>query len=353
MTWRLPGAHRRHGIGWVEQLDDADDLYQSAPAPDVFQERSMDRTAATDSTCSRLQSRKRTADAMGFAQEEMPGSAEEAPADKATRRLWQAAAYSEELPGADFAGGLYSGAFSANRGFCSGIVYDLEDEDLPDTAQAAKVQVSGVATDQNVASASLAPASSAEESFVAEVWRITSARGTEYRSILGLQSSERNDLQAVQSKYRRLMRLLHPDKRRDDEVERAGGLERCDEAVRLVQQAAASAKKELQPVVQEQVQSSNAQSAPSSASRPVPFTRGATAEVYSHLKRVQEVQRQQARQAMQRNQSGPDVDSLLEDISQALGDKPSERAVRAAEAPPSNSTTAQLMGLLAGLRQQQ
>jgi len=266
--------------------------------------------------------------------------------------MWQGGAYDELLG----PGGLYGSAFGpAAGGFCSGVVYDLDEEEPTSAAQAGFIPVSGEMAGQQGAAESLASAASPDDAFASEVLRITNAGDMDYRGVLGLQSHEGLDLQSVLSKYRRLMRLLHPDKRREDEVARAGGRERCDEALRLVQQAAASAKKELQPAMPQQ------RPVPTSESRPAgplfsqhvsqPMSSGAE-EVHSNLRRVQEVQRQQARQAMQRHQSGPNVESLLEDISQVLGPESAAARRRPAEAPPSNSTTAQLMGLLANLRQQ-
>merc|ERR1712232_283035 len=135
-----------------------------------------------------------------------------------------------------------------------------------------------------------------DETFAAEVWRITGiGAGGDYTRIFDLEASECADLQVIQSKYRRLMRLLHPDKRRQDEESRAGGKDRCDLAVRLVQEAMNKAKKQAQPDPQQ--------------------------EMKDGMKRMQEMQRQQARMAMQRQApkteaaAAVDVDSLLSDIS--------------------------------------
>lgn len=70
---------------------------------------------------------------------------------------------------------------------------------------------------------------------------------TDFRQILRLSPFvEHGDLaQAAQSKYRHLMRLLHPDKRRSDDEARAGGRSVCDEAMQRVQLALAAAKKEV------------------------------------------------------------------------------------------------------------
>jgi len=163
--------------------------------------------------------------------------------------------------------------------------------------------------------------------FAVEVRRITCA-GRAARDILGLLPSQLGDLQAIQSKYRQLMRLLHPDKRRADDEANAGGRELCDEAVSLVQQALEDAKRDAASWLRREAQQQEVHSNP--------------------LHRVQEVQRQQARSAMHRQQrpqsaslrsarspSGvmpvdepksnvlpeakDDVGSLIADIAQVLG----------------------------------
>merc|ERR1712187_921672 len=83
------------------------------------------------------------------------------------------------------------------------------------------------------------------------------------------------------SKYRRLMRLLHPDKRRDEEVSRAGGKERCDAAVHLVQSALQAAKQVAEDDPRLRLQ-------------------------HSMSTRLQEIQKEQARQARHRQQTQPD-----------------------------------------------
>lgn len=168
---------------------------------------------------------------------------------------------------------------------------------------------------------------SADETFASEVWRITGVGIPDYKRVFGLEQSEFDDLQLIQSKYRHLMRLLHPDKRRKDEEARAGGKERCDLAVRLVQEALSKAKKQVQP------------------------TTDSKQDLQEEMRRMQEMQRRRARMAMQRqvpsnDATAPsDVESLLSDISQALGSS----GTAPAESTTS-STTAELIGLLANMK---
>eukprot|EP00929_Paragymnodinium_shiwhaense_P038986 TRINITY_DN20516_c0_g1_i1.p1 TRINITY_DN20516_c0_g1~~TRINITY_DN20516_c0_g1_i1.p1 ORF type:complete len:377 (+),score=75.06 TRINITY_DN20516_c0_g1_i1:70-1200(+) len=185
-------------------------------------------------------------------------------------------------------------------------------------------------------------------SFEAEVERILAYVGTNnHRGILGLQPEEAGDEQAIQSKYRRIMRLIHPDKRRPEEVAKVGGKERCDEAVTLVQKALADAKK---------------------AAKEDPRLRAQ----HNNSVRLQEIQRQQARQARQQQQMrqspspaasasafsfspSPSPASSQEDFGDlltALG-----QATATTSAPPrmasGGSTTSQITALLANLRRQQ
>jgi len=244
-----------------------------------------------------------------------------------------------------------------------------------------------------------------EDSFVTEVMRIVRCPVSDPRQVLGLQPADRRDLQAVQSRYRQLMRLLHPDKRKAEEEIRAGGREVCDEAVRRVQEAHEAVRRVAAPQ-----SSGNDGAAASTAAASAPTTVGhssgntatATAPVRqqeedSHmqrLRRMQEIQRQQARQAMQRTQwapsafgsdvpvrsegsvaastmqpeatptAPPHVDDLLNDINKILAG-PADNAPQAVEPPRdprmqsahsdipmagSAATTSQLINLLAGLR---
>lgn len=197
------------------------------------------------------------------------------------------------------------------------------------------------------------PGASGEECFEGEVRRIVACRDGDHVGILGLHTAELTDMQVVQSKYRRLMRLLHPDKRRKEEEARAGGKERCDEAVRRVQKA-------VEGIKQGGVALSMPQEEP---------------EHIQRMRRMQEIQRTQARQAHQRQEVARpreaelDVGSLLGDLSRALGGGPAAwggppqdpRAVprdprvapgdprATSQNPGEPDTTAQIMGLLASL----
>jgi len=151
-------------------------------------------------------------------------------------------------------------------------------------------------------------APSPDDTFVAEVWRITCAGGSDYRRVLGLKPSEAESVQAAESRYRQLMRILHPDKRRVDEEERAGGKELCDEAIALVQRALDRAKEDIPKA-------------------------HAVQATHNTMQRMQERQRQQARDAMrrqreheeQREASDNTNTRLVEDLLGALsGSGPDE-----------------------------
>jgi len=175
----------------------------------------------------------------------------------------------------------------------------------------------------------------AAETVAAEVQRIVSIGKKDYRRVLDLQPSEWQDLQVVQSKYRRLMRLLHPDKRRKADEVRAGGKDRCDMAVSLIQEALNSAKREAQPI------------------QIPPDPPDPQSDLKERMRQMQEAQRRQARMSMQRQrvceEPAPlNVESLLSDISQALGESSSRS--EPASTPSNPNTTAELINLLAGLR---
>merc|ERR1719210_1361227 len=136
-----------------------------------------------------------------------------------------------------------------------------------------------------------------EEIFAAEVKRIRSVGSWDFRRTLNLDPSESWDLQVVQTRYRHLMRLLHPDKRCKAGEIRAGGRIPCDEAVELVQQALQNAKRELN------------------------VTQDSSQQAQQSMRRLQEVQRQRARQAMQRQQQA-EVGRLVADIDRALAGNP-------------------------------
>lgn len=80
-----------------------------------------------------------------------------------------------------------------------------------------------------------------DDDLIAEVRRILAAASTNYLAVLGLQGREAT-VQAAQSRYRQLMRLLHPDKRTATGVARAGGREACDLAMGKVQEASKMAE---------------------------------------------------------------------------------------------------------------
>lgn len=133
-----------------------------------------------------------------------------------------------------------------------------------------------------------------DERVAAEVQRIRSIGIGDYRRILELQPSESHDLQAVQTKYRQLMRLLHPDKRSAQGELRAGGRDVCDDAVRIVQHALKTAKDDLEG-----------------------YEPDAERRRQESMRRIQEMQRQNARHAAQRHQQ-TQVGQLSTEIDRAL-----------------------------------
>lgn len=80
-----------------------------------------------------------------------------------------------------------------------------------------------------------------QESFVSEVRRISRCNSTDYRKVLGVAPGT-TDMQALQARYRLLMRLLHPDKRSEEEEAMVGGKGVCDEAVTMVTKAMQAAR---------------------------------------------------------------------------------------------------------------
>lgn len=130
---------------------------------------------------------------------------------------------------------------------------------------------------------------------MAQVARIQRVAGNDFRAILGLGPLGQSlELQTVQSNYRQLMRLLHPDKRNQAAESAAGGKEVCDDAMERVQKALLSAKKEIE------------------AGGP-----DATVIAMDSMRRMQEIQRQRARQAMKR-QEDKDLGSMMADIDAVL-----------------------------------
>jgi hypothetical protein len=83
------------------------------------------------------------------------------------------------------------------------------------------------------------PGSVRDVDFATEVRRINLETPDHWREILGLRSGE--DAQAP-TKYRGLMKVLHPDKRTESGVALAGGTEVCNEAQERVQGAMEMAK---------------------------------------------------------------------------------------------------------------
>jgi len=132
------------------------------------------------------------------------------------------------------------------------------------------------------------------ELLVAEVQRIRAAGvSDDYRRVLDLHPGECWDLPSIQSRYRNLMRLLHPDKRGIAAEARAGGRECCDEAITILQRAVEQAKQEVGKDLDPRMR------------------------VQQDMRRMQEIQRTRARQAMQRHQQ-PQASSLAADIDRAL-----------------------------------
>jgi len=147
-----------------------------------------------------------------------------------------------------------------------------------------------------------------EERVVAEVRRIRGVGSSNYRRLFELQPSESFDLQVVQTRYRQLMRLLHPDKRSALGEAQAGGREVCDEAIRLAQRALETARQELGG-----------------------YEADPTRRAQESMRRMQEVQRQQARQALVRQQQA-EVGELSCEIDKVLA-----RQLGAAAAGPAGS----------------
>jgi hypothetical protein len=207
-----------------------------------------------------------------------------------------------------------------------------------------------------------------DEAFASEVWRITGIDSNDYRRVLDLESHEFLDMNVISSKYRRLMRLLHPDKRRAEEQSRAGGKQRCDLAMKRVQEALNSAKKRIQPKAHTSTAGEDdAVIGKNGTSQPSPYRPNGTQkheqpdphrDLQDGMRRMQEIQRRQAQMAMQRTQhqhstmeEGPDLGSLLSDISQALDSSVHASCASSAPPPRTSDTTAELMDLLASLRQ--
>lgn len=307
--WRFPGAPR-HGIGFGASSTAANPFLNSTELqPD---DSWFGDPLAASSMPSQFATLKRT-------------TADTSQSRPATRRRMEDAS-------------THGGAAAVSS---SGAVLTQQ---VPSAAlQAGRLSLEGLMPDLDL----LPPT---EEIVVSEVQRIVSIGKKDYRRVLDLLPSEWKDLQIVQKKYRHLMRLLHPDKRRKDAERRAGGKDRCDLAVRLVQEALAAAKKESPST------SELGESEPS-ASEPYTVPVDPQSDLKERMRQMQESQRRQARQARMAMQSqssaanseAPDVNTLLSDISQVLGESSLSGPVESAT-PSNPSTTAELINLLAGLR---
>ncbi|CAL1136995.1 unnamed protein product [Cladocopium goreaui] len=130
-------------------------------------------------------------------------------------------------------------------------------------------------------------------SLSSEVARIRAAAVDDYREILGLSQEGDLEVSQVQSRYRQIMRLLHPDKR--DASMSAAALTACDEAMERVQQALQGLKKEIEVGPD-----------PSFVAR-------------QSMRRMQELQRLRAQQARQR-QEEQQMGMLLKDLDQVQPD---------------------------------
>merc|ERR1711956_59288 len=165
-----------------------------------------------------------------------------------------------------------------------------------------------------------------EELLVAEVQRIRAAGiSDDYRRVLDLHPGECWDLSTIQSRYRNLMRLLHPDKRGIAAEALAGGRECCDEAIAILQRAVEQAKQEVGKDLDPQLRAQQ------------------------DMRRMQEIQRTRARQAMQRHHQ-PQATSLAADIDRALAEGASSKSERLATARAQPDPTSQkIMEALAQL----
>lgn len=174
--------------------------------------------------------------------------------------------------------------------------------------------------------------------FVAEVLRIQSASPLDWRCVLGLHPAECQDLQSIQSRYRHLMLMLHPDKRRKDEEAAVGGREVCDALVGVVQQALHRARKALEPD---------------------PAT-----QAHERMRQMQELQRQQAREAQERQQrdqsaaAEAEAGALLANVERSLlladlqsklaqGAGSPRPAAASSTGPPPSEATQEILSLLA------
>lgn len=228
----------------------------------------------------------------------------EGPPRKASRRSWgHFADVTSDEPRASFAGGQQKDS---------------------SWAAAAGSSFRGVGPDSPPPVTPLEPGCREEEVVAAqvlrsEVVRIRLCSGTDFRRVLDVPLEESRDLQAVQSRYRQFLLLLHPDKRSQVSETYAGGRVACDEALALVQRAFQTAKRELD----------------TDPERPTSAQDG--------MRRMQEVQRERARQAMRRQKSA-EVEALSADLEAALA---SSAATSAAPVASADATSQRIYDLLA------
>ena len=153
-------------------------------------------------------------------------------------------------------------------------------------------------------------------SLSSQLSRISAAAVDDYREILGLSQEGDLHLSQVQSSYRQIMRLLHPDKR--DASMSAADQKACDEAMERVQQALQGLKVEIEKGPD-----------PSLVAR-------------QSMRRMQELQRLRAQQARQRQQE-QQMETLLKDLDQVnqVAD------VHSSAASSTDDATNQILRLLA------
>ncbi|CAE7408414.1 unnamed protein product, partial [Symbiodinium sp. CCMP2592] len=137
------------------------------------------------------------------------------------------------------------------------------------------------------------------------------------------------ELPVVQSRYRQIMRLLHPDKRSAEAEASAGGRVACEEAFQRVQIALEAAKKEIEK-----------------GPDPCNIAR-------QSMRRMQELQRQRTQQAMQR-QREDQAGVLMKDLATASRASPEprreslqkQRCGPSAEGAEEDATAQEIMQLL-------
>lgn len=150
-------------------------------------------------------------------------------------------------------------------------------------------------------------------SLSSQLSRIRTAAVDDHREILGLSQEGDLHLSQVQSSYRQIMRLLHPDKR--DASMSVADQKACDEAMERVQQALQGLKVEIEKGPD-----------PSLVAR-------------QSMRRMQELQRLRAQQARQRQQE-QQMETLLKDLDQVTD-------VHSSAASSTDDATNQILRLLA------